>query len=111
MANLRRLRWIFTERPIYYITACTYNRRRILDRPDVHDSFIRFGLSATEYGDVGRYVIMPDHIHLFAGFGPQSVSVSVLDQVVQKRDFENPETRDFFGTALAERLFRSRHST
>jgi REP element-mobilizing transposase RayT len=78
MANLRRLRWVFTEYPILFITACTYNRRRILDRPDVHNAFIRFGLSAPQYRVyVGRYVIMPDHIHLFAAFGTESQSISV----------------------------------
>jgi len=72
-----RLRWLFTENPIYYITACTYDRRRILDCADVHDSLIRFGLRAHEYGvRVGRYVIMPDHVHLFAGFEPESISLS-----------------------------------
>jgi REP element-mobilizing transposase RayT len=77
MASPTRLRWLFTEYPIYYLTACSYSRRPILARPDVHDSFIRFGLRATEYGvTVGRYVIMPDHVHLFAGFGPGSLSVS-----------------------------------
>ena len=77
MASPPRLRWVFTEAPIYYITACAYKRRQILDRPDVHNSFIRFGLSASEYGvHVGRYVLMPDHIHFFAGFGPDSVSIS-----------------------------------
>src|SRR5688572_19082425 len=78
MASLQRLRWLFTEYPIYYLTTCAYNHRRILDRPDVHETFIQFGLHATEYGVwVGRYVIMPDHIHLFASFGPESQSLSV----------------------------------
>jgi putative transposase len=77
MACLQRLKWVFTDCPIYYITACAHSRRRILARPDVHDTFIQFGLHAPEYGVwVGRYVIMPDHIHLFAGFGPESTSVS-----------------------------------
>ena len=77
MACPQRLPWLFGEYPIYYITACTYNRRRILDRPDVHGSFIQFGLRAREYGvSIGRYVIMPDHIHLFAAFGPESISLS-----------------------------------
>jgi REP element-mobilizing transposase RayT len=77
MAVPRRLQWLYTENPIYYITACTYSRRRILDHPGVHDSFIQFGLRATGHGvSVGRYVIMPDHIHLFAGFAPKSISVS-----------------------------------
>ena len=77
MPGPQRLRWLFTEYPIYYITACTHNRRRILDRPDVHDTLIQFGLRATEHGVwVGRYVIMPDHIHLFAGFEPGSIALS-----------------------------------
>ena len=25
---------------------------------------------------MGRYVIMPDHVHMFAGFGPQSMAIS-----------------------------------
>jgi REP-associated tyrosine transposase len=55
-----------------------FKRRPILDRSDVHESFIRFGLQAGAHGVwVGRYVIMPDHIHLFVGFGPESKSISV----------------------------------
>jgi putative transposase len=77
MASPQRLRWLFTEYPVYYITACTYNRRRILARPAVHESFIQFGLLAVDRRVwVGRYVIMPGHIHLFVGFGPESMSVS-----------------------------------
>jgi REP element-mobilizing transposase RayT len=77
VAKLRRLDRIFFENPIYYITVCTYNRRRILDRVDVHDAFVQFGLRAKDRGVwIGRYVIMPDHIHLFAGFGSESMSVS-----------------------------------
>jgi len=77
MATPQRLRWLFTEYPIYFITSCTYNRRRILDHPAVHDSFVQFGLRAADRRVwVGRYVILPDHIHLFAGFGPESMSVS-----------------------------------
>ena len=77
MAQPQRLSRIFAECPIYYLTVCTYNRRRILNRPKVHTTFIQFGLRAVEYGVwIGRYVIMPDHIHLFAGFEPESITVS-----------------------------------
>jgi putative transposase len=78
MPTPRRLDWVFTEHPIYFITACTHNRRRILDNLAVHETFIQFGLRAAEYQThVGRYVIMPDHIHLFAGFGPESGTLAV----------------------------------
>ena len=73
----RRLGCLFTEHPIYFITACTHKRQRILNQPVVHDCFIQFGIQASKYGVwVGRYVIMPDHIHLFAGFGPESITLS-----------------------------------
>jgi putative transposase len=77
VASLKRLEWLYTESPIYYITACTHARRPILARADVHDSFIRYGLGACECGvTVGRYVIMPDHIHMFVGFATGSISLS-----------------------------------
>src|SRR5262245_44038919 len=48
-----------------------------LDRPAVHEAFIQFGLRAADYRVyVGRYVIMPDHIHVFAGFAAASMSLS-----------------------------------
>jgi len=73
----RRLRWFFRENPIFCITACTHDRRHILACPAVHQAFIQFALRARERGvSVGRYVIMPDHIHLFAGFQPGSPSLS-----------------------------------
>jgi REP element-mobilizing transposase RayT len=78
VAQPQRLGWLFREYPVYYITVCTYNRRRILDRPEVHNTFIQFGLRAHEYDVwVDRYVIMPDHVHLFAGFGPESATLSM----------------------------------
>jgi REP element-mobilizing transposase RayT len=77
MASPQRLPWLFTQYPIFYITACSHGRRPILDRRDVHETFIQFSLRAAAHGVwVGRYVIMPDHIHLFASFGPESISVS-----------------------------------
>lgn len=43
----------------------------------MHDAFVQFRMRAPDYKvSVGRYVIMPDHIHLFAGFGPESTLVS-----------------------------------
>ena len=46
----KRLELLFTDYPVYFLTACTYNRRRILDRPAIHEPFIQFGLRATERG-------------------------------------------------------------
>ena len=62
-----RLDWIFPDGPVFFVTFCTHQRRRLLANRDVHSVFRDFAISA--YRDhsiaVGRYVIMPDHIHLF----------------------------------------------
>lgn len=67
------------ERPnqpvILYVTVCTKDRRPILANSPVHEALIRVWLEAEQYR-VGRYVIMPDHIHLFcspASCDPENV--------------------------------------
>jgi len=53
--------------PLYYITFCTHRKRHILANQEVHNAFQEYSNKARlEHGvAVGRYVIMPDHIHLF----------------------------------------------
>src|SRR5437870_5116182 len=105
MATPQRLRWLFTDHPIYFITACTYNRRQILAQPAVHNSFIEFAFRACEYRVwVGHYVIMPDHIHLFAGFGPESITLSAwmkslknaISKILKNATFHGPHWRKAF---------------
>lgn len=62
-----RLTRLFPSNPVFYVTLCTYRRRRLLASDAVHTSFIQFAERAyAKYNiAVGRYVIMPDHIHLF----------------------------------------------
>jgi REP element-mobilizing transposase RayT len=59
---------IFHSRPLYFVTFCTYRRRKWLARDDVHQSFVDFATNAHRKFNiaVGRYVIMPEHVHLFA---------------------------------------------
>jgi putative transposase len=49
---------------IIFLTICTKNRRKILARPEVHDLLLTCWSDADSWM-VGRYVLMPDHIHLF----------------------------------------------
>ena len=54
------------DSPIYFITACSVDRRPILDCEPVHDAFRTFCLNSPQHGAwIGRYVLMPDHLHLF----------------------------------------------
>ncbi len=53
--------------PFYFVTFNTCARARILANPEVHAAFRQFCSRAQEHGAaVGRYVIMPDHVHVFA---------------------------------------------
>lgn len=54
---------------IVFITACTKDRRPWLACDEVHQLLIDTWQRA-EAWLIGRYVVMPDHIHLFASPGP-----------------------------------------
>jgi REP element-mobilizing transposase RayT len=57
--------------PLYFITICTHQRRRILATDEFHRHFIEFMNRKSEQGIAcGEYVIMPDHIHLFMRIDP-----------------------------------------
>ena len=49
---------------IIFLTVCTRQRRRILASDEVHTALLKAWELAGHW-HVGRYVIMPDHIHLF----------------------------------------------
>ena len=52
------------EAIIHFITVCTRDRLRILDSESVHQLLLEAWAKADAFM-VGRYVIMPDHVHLF----------------------------------------------
>src|SRR5437870_2035326 len=74
----RRLEFVYKRHPIYYLTLVADERRSLFANLKVHQAFIVFSQRAAERGvAVGRYVLMPDHIHLFARFGPSSPNLSM----------------------------------
>src|SRR5439155_18350280 len=68
----RRLDRIFSHAPIFFVTFCTQDRKRIGSLVNAHSAFVKYGKGAAEKFNVaiGRYVIMLDHIHLFVGGDP-----------------------------------------
>ena len=50
--------------PIIFLTACSKDRKPILAKPDVHELLAKIWSEAREWA-VGKYMIMPDHLHLF----------------------------------------------
>jgi REP element-mobilizing transposase RayT len=68
----RRIELLFArfQTPLYLVSFNTNMRRQILATAAVHAAFIAYSRRAMESGIfVGRYVIMPDHVHLFVCFG------------------------------------------
>jgi putative transposase len=53
--------------PLYFVTFCAHQRRKILATDAIHNAFREFARRAHAqcHAAVGRYVIMPDHLHLF----------------------------------------------
>ena len=56
---------IENRKVIVFLTVCTKNRRALLADPQIHQMLISHWIRADTW-DVGRYVILPDHLHLFA---------------------------------------------
>jgi len=76
--HLRRLGRVFARAPIYFITTCVADRRALLANAAAATILIeewRTALSRHQWA-VGRYVIMPDHVHFFCRPQPQAVRLS-----------------------------------
>jgi len=65
--HLRRLERVWVDWPIYFITTCTLDRRRILASKEVAGILTDEWRNARNHHGwaIGRYVIMPEHVHLF----------------------------------------------
>lgn len=65
---------------IVFLTVCTKDRKPILAQDDVHDVLLRAWRDADQWS-VGKYVVMPDHIHMFCG--PAKIEYPSLKKWVQ----------------------------
>ena len=82
----KRLGKIFScyDPPLYFVTCCTWNKSKILSSNSVHTTFREYALKNQERGIVvGRYVIMPDHIHMFIR-GHKEFSLSVYIRLMKQ---------------------------
>jgi REP element-mobilizing transposase RayT len=81
--HLGRLERVWAESPIFFVTACTYDRERILASTDFHMISREVWANVDQlYGwRIGRYVVMPDHVHFFLA---PAQSVRSLEYTVGK---------------------------
>jgi REP element-mobilizing transposase RayT len=59
---------VFNRSSIVFLTLCSQDRRPLFDKPDIHD-LLKHSWAEADAWRVGRYVLMPDHIHLFCAPG------------------------------------------
>jgi REP element-mobilizing transposase RayT len=81
--HLRRLDSIWLESPIYFLTICVAGRRRLLANERAF-AILRaeFDSAPERYGwTVGRFVVMPDHLHFF-GVSDETPACASLSRFV-----------------------------
>ncbi len=59
---------------IIFLTVCTRKRRPWLNHPECHRALCDVWKGADAWL-VGRYILMPDHIHLFAAPGTRDIAI------------------------------------
>ena len=102
-------------RPVYFVTFCTHERKPWLARSNVHDSFVQFASRAAEHFNiaVGRYVIMPDHMHLFVCGGPDFVLanwIGALKQALAKGAAKRRSQGQIWQEGFFDHMLRSDES-
>lgn len=111
-----RLERIFQkyDPPLYFVTFNTLRRRRLLAQQEVFDTFIAYARKNADQGRaIGRYVIMPDHIHLFVRIGTGSRLqdfIRLLKQSLTKTLRELGVEGDVWQPGFFDRLLRHSES-
>jgi REP element-mobilizing transposase RayT len=111
-----RLDQVFShyDPPLYFVTFNTQSRRPLLARQEVFDVFVAYARKNVEAGRaVGRFVIMPDHIHLFVRIGSDSRLndfIRLLKQALTKELRRMNITGDIWQPGFFDRLLRHSES-
>ena len=113
--RLRRLDWVYTDNPVYFVTACTNARRHLLDNERAHSVFRCFCEEGVPRGVwVGRYVLMPDHIHLFVAVASNGPSLSewmkALKRTMNSAFAQASQPDPFWQKGFFDRVLRSEES-
>ena len=110
-----RLGRIFPSTPVFFVTFCTHRRRQLLATNPVHTVLLKFAhhAYAERHIAIGRYVIMPDHIHLFVT-GPDNFElgrwIGILKQVLAKTIVRAPTSDPIWQRGFFDHILRSDES-
>ena len=81
-AHLKRLTNVFQENPIYFITCCCKRRLPTLNNSIANEILVDEWQNSRERHGwcIGKYVIMPDHVHFLASPNAEAKSLSQFMQ-------------------------------
>jgi putative transposase len=102
------------DAPLFFVTMCTLHRRKIPSLEAAHKALLLYGTQATKEFNValGRYVIMPDHLHFFVR-GDQNFLlgnwVKGLKRAILK-SFPGEHERSFWQPGFFDHLLRNDES-
>ncbi|MFA7175050.1 MAG: transposase [Kiritimatiellia bacterium] len=101
--------------PLYFITFNAWQRQAILANQSVFDAFVEYAeLNALNNRAIGKFVIMPDHIHLFVCLDPDyklATFIRLLKQALSKIiKAEHPEITRVWQPGFFDHLIRSNES-
>ena len=108
MARLKRLDEVFADRPVYFVTACTHERRDLLARESVLRAVVEYGQRGPERGAwLGSFVLMPDHLHAFVTLDAERCRLSAWMSGLKAAIVRVLKDEGVGGSVLAEGIFRS----
>ena len=77
--RLARLDRIHIRSPVYFVTACTAQRRPLLAKQEIHQAFVGFAEQGPAHGAwIGAYVLMPEHLHAFVALDEERTNLAAL---------------------------------
>jgi putative transposase len=101
-------------RPFYFVTFNTHQRQPLLANDALHQAWLTFARQATDHGAaVGRYVLMPDHAHLFVWLAPETDLanwVRALKAVLGKELLRQGHPKPHWQEGFFDHLLRSDES-
>ena len=102
------------DTPLYFVTFNTLHRKPLLARQEIFDTFVAYAHKNEGQGRaIGRFVIMPDHIHLFVRIGHDSKLndfVRLLKQALTKVLKACGEVGDVWQPGFFDHLLRHSES-
>ena len=111
-----RLSQIFQsyEAPLFFVTVCTRHRRKIPFLKAVNEALVVYGTRAIKEFNValGRYVIMPDHLHFFVR-GDQNFVLATWVKGLKRailEAFPHEQRRFFWQPGFFDHLLRNDES-